>query len=101
MCSFLIFNWLIENIEYVNYFLKFRGPDLTNSITYEGFLFLHNLLHLTGDITKQPFIDEENKIVCLFNGEIYNYKSFGDYKSDGYCLINLYIAIPSFIEIPE
>ena len=91
MCSFLIFNWLIENIEYVNYFLKFRGPDLTNSITFEGFLFLHNLLHLTGDITEQPFIDKENKIVCLFNGEIYNYKSFGNYKSDGYCLIDCYL----------
>ena len=91
MCSFLVYNWIVNNLEYLNYFLKFRGPDLTNSITYEGFLFLHNLLHLTGDLTKQPFINKEKKIVCLFNGEIYNYKSFGDYKSDGNCLIHCYL----------
>jgi asparagine synthetase B (glutamine-hydrolysing) len=91
MCSFLIFNWIINNIDYINYYLKFRGPDCTNTINYENFLFLHNLLHLTGDITYQPFINNNNKIVALFNGEIYNYKDFGDYKSDGYCLIDLYL----------
>ena len=36
----------------------------------------------------QPFI--KNNIVCLFNGEIYNYKSFGNYRSDGECIIDLY-----------
>ena len=90
MCSFLILNWLAQNKNYINYFLKFRGPDLTNIYNYENFMFLHNLLHLTGDITAQPFTDEDNKIICLFNGEIYNYKSFGDYPSDGFCLIDLY-----------
>lgn len=91
MCSFLVFNWLIKNIEYINYFLKFRGPDCTTHLIYNNFTFLHNLLHLTGDITYQPFIDNKRKIVALFNGEIYNYKDFGDYKSDGYCLIDLYL----------
>ena len=43
---------------------------------------------MTGDFTKQPFC--EDNIVCLYNGEIYNYKEFGDYKSDGLCLIDLY-----------
>lgn len=90
MCSFLILNWLTANIEYINFFLKFRGPDATNIFNYENFIFLHNLLHLTGEFTKQPFIDNDNKIICLFNGEIYNYKDFGDYLSDGYCLIDLY-----------
>ena len=90
MCSFLILNWLAQNIEYLNYFIKFRGPDLTNIYNYENFMFLHNLLHLTGNVTAQPFKDDDNKIVCLFNGEIYNYKSFGDYPSDGFCLIDLY-----------
>lgn len=91
MCSFLVFNWLINNIEYINYFLKFRGPDCTNQVSYKNFTFLHNLLHLTGDISYQPFIDNEKQIITLFNGEIYNYKDFGDYKSDGYCLIDLYL----------
>lgn len=90
MCSFLIFNWLVENIDFVNFFLKFRGPDNTNTLTYKNFIFLHNLLHLTGEKTLQPFFDKENEIITLFNGEIYNYKEFGDYKSDGYCIIDSY-----------
>lgn len=91
MCSFLVFNWIINNIDYINYFLKFRGPDSTNNFTFNNFSFIHNLLHLTGDITYQPFVNLDHKIVALFNGEIYNYKDFGDYKSDGYCLIDLYL----------
>ena len=91
MCSFLIFNWLIENLEYINYFLKFRGPDLTNSITYEGFLFLHNLLHLTGDITKHlsapidnlPYLQKiyyELQILLI-------YLIFFDYLKDQICFL--------------
>ena len=91
MCSFLIFNWLVKNIDYINYFLKFRGPDNTNVFNYKDFTFLHNLLHLTGKFTIQPFVNKKKDIVCLFNGEIYNYKSFGNYVSDGCCLIDLYI----------
>ena len=91
MCSFLIFNWIIENIEYINEFLKYRGPDHTNKIHYKKHTFVHNLLHLTGEPTYQPFVDTENEIVALFNGEIYNYKDFGsDYTSDGCCLIDCY-----------
>jgi asparagine synthetase B (glutamine-hydrolysing) len=54
----------------------------------DGMLFVHNLLHLTGDYRIQPIVD--NDVVLMFNGEIYNYKSFGDYKTDGDCLIPLY-----------
>ena len=72
-------------------FILNRGPDLTSNINYNNFTFVHNLLHLTGDITPQPFVDKENNIVCLFNGEIYNYQDFGNYKSDGECLIPLYL----------
>lgn len=90
MCSFLIFNWIIDNLDYINYFLKFRGPDYTNTYTFNNFYFIHNLLNITGEITYQPFIDKDNQIMVLYNGEIYNYKDFGNYKSDGYCLIDLY-----------
>ena len=90
MCSFLIFNWIINNIDYVNHFLKFRGPDYTNVHVFNNFQFIHNLLNITGEITYQPFVDKDNQIITLYNGEIYNYKDFGDYKSDGYCLIDLY-----------
>ena len=90
MCSFLILNFIIKNFDWVNYFQKFRGPDLTHNFNFNNFFFYHNLLHITGEVTKQPFIDEDNQIVALFNGEIYNYKEFGNYKSDGFCLIDLY-----------
>ena len=90
MCSILCTNKDIENIDDINYYLKFRGPDETSVVKDEvnNFTFLHNLLSMTGEFTTQPF--QEDGIVCLYNGEIYNYKDFGDYKSDGYCLIDLY-----------
>ncbi len=90
MCSFSVFNFIITHLDYINYFLKFRGPDHTNHIMYNSFTFIHNLLHLTGEKTVQPFIDKENEVICLFNGEIYNYKKFGNYKSDGCCLLDVY-----------
>lgn len=99
MCSFLIFNWLIQNIEYINHHLKFRGPDKTNILNYNDFTFLHNLLHLTGQITIQPFVNEKHNIVALFNGEIYNYLEFGDYNSDGECIIDVYLKYgKSFVQ---
>ncbi len=50
-----------------------------------GFTFIHNLLAITGRFAPQPY--EDDGIVCLYNGEIYNHK-FN--KSDGENLIPLY-----------
>ena len=90
VCSILVTDKKIDNFDEVNYFLKFRGPDDTNFILDEvnNFSFVHNLLSITGDKTNQPFV--QNGVVCLYNGEIYNYKEFGDYDSDGCCLVDLY-----------
>lgn len=89
MCSFIISNFTIENIEYVNFFNKKRGPDRTNKIVKNGVEFIHNLLSITGEFRVQPFID--NDIVCLYNGEIYNYKNIDNSaESDGKILIPLY-----------
>jgi len=44
---------------------------------------------VTGSFQKQPFI--KGNIIAFFNGEIYNYHEFGNYSSDGECLIDLYI----------
>ena len=88
MCSFIITNKEIEQLDYVNFYSKFRGPDFTNVIKRDNITFLHNLLSITGKFTPQPFIDDG--IMCLYNGEIYNAYDFGDYKSDGECLIPLY-----------
>lgn len=92
MCSFLIFLKSLQgnkNIDNLNKLLKLRGPDYTNIIENNNYIFLHNLLQICGKMTLQPFI--KDNIVCLFNGEIYNYQSFGNYESDGYCLIDLYL----------
>lgn len=89
MCSILFSTkYNNENIDDINYYLKFRGPDETTVKHINNNLFIHNLLSITGDFKPQPYEDE--KITLIYNGEIYNYKEFGDYSSDGECLIPLY-----------
>ena len=44
-------------------------------------------------------ISFDGRYKLIFNGEIYNYKKFGDYESDGYCIIPLYKEYgPSFVK---
>lgn len=88
MCSFVITNKEIEDLDMVNFYSKLRGPDCTNVIKKNGITFVHNLLSITGEFSVQPFVDKD--IVCLYNGEIYNSSAFGDFVSDGHCLIPLY-----------
>ncbi len=68
--------------------LRFRGPDDEYEVVRNGFLMKHYLLSLTGNMVRQPIVD--NDIVCLFNGEIYNYKDFGNFESDVYAIIESY-----------
>ena len=89
MCSFLFSTKTVGyDFEDLNFYLKFRGPDYTNKLLINNHVFIHNLLSITGEFTIQPFV--KNDIVVLYNGQIYNYKEFGDFKSDGECLIPLY-----------
>jgi asparagine synthetase B (glutamine-hydrolysing) len=89
MCSFLYSTkHNDENKEDLNFFLKFRGPDKTNISIINNDLYIHNLLSITGNMVIQPY--QKGEIVALYNGEIYNYKDFGDYECDGQCLIPLY-----------
>lgn len=87
MCSIGVTNTTKSLLD-SNKFSQKRGPDDTTLIEFNGVQFLHNLLHLTGEKTTQPFIKEG--IGVVFNGEIYNYLDFGNYKTDGECLIDLY-----------
>lgn len=88
MCGLLVY----KN-EGNNHFIQKRGQDLTNKIERDGFTFVHNLLHITGDFTPQPYMD--GNIVCLYNGEIYNH-AFE--RSDGENLIPLYKSYgPGFV----
>lgn len=87
MCGFGVSN--ITQLQNSNKFCRRRGPDLTNMGVINGIQFLHNLLHITGEYTPQPLVRQD--VACVFNGEIYNYKSFGNYKSDGECILDLYL----------
>lgn len=86
MCGFGVTNKIGLNAS--NRFCQKRGPDFTNTKVINGIEFLHNLLHITGSITSQPIV--KGDVVCVFNGEIYNYNSFGTYSSDGECIIDVY-----------
>lgn len=90
MCGILLTNKIINDLEKVIFYLKKRGPDLTNVISQSGWTFVHTLLSMTGDLTAQPFVN--GQIIAMFNGEIYNYKDFSkDYKTDGECIIPCYL----------
>ena len=91
MCGILLTNRGIEDLPTVIEFLKFRGPDKTNHVSLNGLNFVHTLLSMTGPPTLQPFISDNEEIVAFFNGEIYNFKDFGDFESDGECIIPLYL----------
>lgn len=87
MCGFGVTN--VFGLGNVNLTCRQRGPDLTNVRKINGIEFLHNLLHITGTVTPQPFY--KNDIAMVFNGEIYNYKDLGKYQSDGESIIDAYL----------
>ena len=90
MCGIFATNRKIVDLPTIIEFLKYRGPDATNHVNINGVEFVHTLLSMTGPPTLQPFISGDENVVAIFNGEIYNYRDFGDYKSDGECLLPLY-----------
>jgi len=90
MCSFLFTDKKVNDFDHTNHYMKFRGPDSTNSIQVNEYTIAHNILSITGEFTPQPFVDHDDEIVCVYNGQIYNYDDFGDYGSDGECIIPTY-----------
>ncbi|CAE7303543.1 asnH [Symbiodinium natans] len=102
MCSFLAVNQLIANLTFVNFFLRPRGPDATNHVRLQGFDFVHNLLHMTGERRPQPFFSADGRIVVLFNGEIYNWRQLSEeaveqgsppFASDGEAILPAYSSL--------
>ena len=95
MCGFGVTN--LAGLDQVNARCQPRGPDATYQHTIRGIEFLHNHLHITGDLVAQPFV--KGDVACVFNGEIYNYRTFGTYATDGECLIDLYNQLgPDFVQ---
>lgn len=79
-----------DNVEEINRIIKMRGPDSSNFDFRNGTFFIHNLLSITGSATRQPLFDSNDSVGMVFNGEIYNFKRFGDYDNDSKCIIPLY-----------
>lgn len=92
MCGILFTNKDISSydINHIIEFLKKRGPDSINIKKIKKYTFVHTLLSMTGPLTTQPFYNHDKSVLCIFNGEIYNFEQFGNYNSDGECLIPLY-----------
>jgi asparagine synthetase B (glutamine-hydrolysing) len=91
MCGILFSSKLINNLDDIIEYLKKRGPDHTEYLNINNYEFVHVLLSMTGNkFTIQPFTYDDNNIVILFNGEIYNFKEFGNFNSDGECIIESY-----------
>jgi|TARA_E500000331_G_scaffold353479_1_gene404273 asparagine synthetase B (glutamine-hydrolysing) len=89
MCGILLTHRKNQNVEeIVNPLLTNRGPDNTSFVENGDYLFLHTLLSMTGDFVKQPITQDDN--ICIFNGEIYNHKDFGDYSSDVFSILESY-----------
>jgi len=89
MCGILFTSKYINDLNNVLKYLKKRGPDHTEHKIIHNYNFIHVLLSMTGkDYTIQPFI--YGNIIIMYNGEIYNYKEFGDFNSDGECIIESY-----------
>ena len=77
MCSFIFSTNTVVDLDKINTFNRRRGPDLTVRYKYHNYEFIHNLLSITGEFTKQPLIDDE--YITLFNGEIYNHSELRTY----------------------
>lgn len=91
MCSFIVTNRAPKNLETINRLNALRGPDATTVYESRGWTFVHNLLSITGARTTQPFRSTDNERVCVFNGEIYNWRSIdASASSDGHTLVPLY-----------
>ena len=83
MCGFVASSLSIAGLS-----ARVRGPDETVVQAIDGAHIVHHLLHLTGAYTPQPF--RQGDRWCVFNGEVYNYRSLGDYPTDGACLLDAY-----------
>jgi asparagine synthetase B (glutamine-hydrolysing) len=98
MCSFLFIRTRVkigyDALDVANFHARFRGPDRTvinQEISLDGrqLTFVHNLLDISGTTCAQPLCKGEqgNRLWSIFNGEIYNYRTFADVKCDSQCLI--------------
>lgn len=80
MCGFVISSGSDSRQNVINSTnaIKYRGPDKTNYYfdEYNRIYIGHNRLSILDDeYGGQPYFSNDKKIILLFNGEIYNYKT--------------------------
>lgn len=77
MCGFVFYRGPHFEEEKVLKILQHRGPDATGRYHKEHTHLLHTTLALNDAIapSKQPLCTEDESLVLLFNGEIYNHKA--------------------------
>src|SRR3989344_1773596 len=77
MCGITGFNWEDRNlIRKMTQVIAHRGPDGEGYFTDQGISLGHRRLSIIdlSEKGKQPMFNEDNTIVLVFNGEIYNFK---------------------------
>lgn len=69
-------NFDFNQIEKFDKYLKRRGPDDKGLFRIDNCTFIHRRLSIidTSPNGRQPFFDESGTIMCICNGEIYNYQ---------------------------
>ena len=71
--------------------IDYRGPDEQGTIDLDNIYLGHARLAVVDpENGTQPMSNHDKTVWVVFNGEIYNYRDFGDYQSDGECLLHLY-----------
>src|SRR5438874_3925146 len=96
MCSYLVTNVRNVDLGHASRFQRFRGPDYTNIVELDGITLMHNLLSINGAFAPQPFLGDG--LACVYNGEIYNSRDFGEFASDGMCILPAYEGLgPRFV----
>lgn len=88
MCSFIFSTKCLQNYNF-NQLMKLRGPDATHVNKVNGHFYCHNLLSIRGDYIRQPFVSDDEGVLIMFNGEIYNCPD--DYSSEGLFIYDLYM----------
>ena len=78
MCAILFTTRLLKDLNKIIQFSKNRGPDKISTFTIQQFNFVHQLLSITGNVTEQPFIQNNIylylmvKFIILKNSGIIN-----------------------------
>ncbi len=100
MCGFIFSKTKTEitqqALQNAEAFLRPRGPDASRALRLEdqfgsSILLAHYLLDISGSRIEQPFSEPDNQgLILLFNGELYNYSSLFPARSDTAAILPLF-----------